>query len=113
MGCQENAENIVMAARAEGQTRMPSIRTKHSQRDVQTKGKERRRKGWRRREQQLWPAVKISYHNVHDTGIPTQVLISSLGHTSRRGSYFRQRAGSTVHTGRVVFPVIAPSHFDD
>lgn len=40
-----------MAARAGGQTRMPSDRTKHSQWEGWKKGKERRRKGWGRREQ--------------------------------------------------------------
>lgn len=40
---------------------------------------------------------------------PREVLISSLRLTSRRGSYFRQRAGSTVRTGRVVFPIIDQS----
>lgn len=82
----EKAENILMAARAGGQTKMPLDGTKHGQREGWKKGKERRRKGWRGGEL----AVKIICHMLHDTGIPTPVLISSPSHTSRRErSYFR------------------------
>lgn len=64
-------------------------------------------------EEKLWLAVKIICHDVHDTGIPTQVLISSLSHTSRRGSYFRRQAGCTVRTGRVIIPVIVLNHLTE
>lgn len=63
--CWENADNTVMAARAEGQARILSHRTKHSKRDGQ---REEEKRDAEEENSSSWLAAKIIWHNGHDTG---------------------------------------------
>lgn len=78
----ENDENAVMAARAEGQTRMLWKRTKHSKRDGQ---QEKRGEGTERRRRRRRTVV-LGLDDLTPTAVtaaPAEVLISSPSLTSR------------------------------